>query len=412
MSSDTTPWIKKFEEAIEESKLIPLWGAPPPFPWKEFTQALSNALSLPKLQVQVEKTEWKKAENFLVGLGQKPHVSCIDLAPLSNSAFVAISSEDLDKLSTACLTKTQDQRGFSHPDFQEGFFHFLLLEALNVADKLKCFSDLSARLGKPASLHKDEGGFCYDVRINLGQEIVRLRLICPSAFHQAFRAHFSINKLTLTEIPFARELFLPVHIEIGSSSLDLKKWKSVNIGDLVILDRCSFDPILHKGSVTLALGKTPLFRGKLKEGNLKILDYAFYYEESMSPSDDENEFREVPGEEESETPEGPMDKSTDLPPDEISEEGEHLWSPKENQDTSMEKLLSAQEVPLTLTVEIGRLTLSLEKLMQMKPGNLLELGLNPDQGVHLTLQGKRVARGELVKIGDLLGVRILELPES
>ncbi len=407
MSVESTPWIKKIEEAIEGANLIPLWGSPPAFPWKEFSSALSEALDLTDLKIKIEKTEWKKAENFLVGLGQKPHLSSLELAPLSETAFIGISSEDLEKLTAACLTKAQDQRGFSHPDFQDGFFHFLLLEALNASDQLKCFSDLTAKLGKPASLHNEEGGYCYDIRINLNDQLVRMRLICPSAFHQAFRSHFSLHKPDLTKSPLAHELILPIHMEIGSTSLDLKKWKGVSIGDLVILDRCSFDPLLHKGSVTLALGKTPLFRGRLKEGHLKILDYAFYYEESMSPSDDEKEeFEQLPEEENN----APTEKSEE-PELEPEAEENHLWEPKENQDDSIEKLLSAQMIPLTLTVEIGRLTLSLEKLMQMKPGNLLELGQSADQGVHLTLQGKRVARGELVKIGDLIGVRILELPE-
>jgi flagellar motor switch protein FliN/FliY len=393
MTAEVKPWIRRVEEAIEEAKLIPLWGAVPAFPWDEFTHALSKALALPKLALKLEKAEWKKAESFLIGLGQKPHVSSLELTPLSDVAFIAISSEDLEKLTAACLTKAQEGRGFSHPDFQEGFFHFMLLEALSVSDQLKCFGDLSAKLGKPFSLHNEEGGFCYDIRIDLSGGPVRIRLICPSMFHQAFRAHFSIHKPSLTSSPLARGVQLPIHMEIGSSSLAWEKWQSVDIGDLVILDRCSFDPDLKKGSVTLALGKTPLFRCRLKEGNLKILDYALYNEENMS---DDKEFEEeVPGEGEEGSPEEAIEEP-------VVEEVEE--APAE--------MLPLQEVPLTLTVEIGRLSLSLEKLMQMKPGNLLELGTPVDQDVHLTLQGKRVARGELVKIGDLLGVRVLELPDA
>ncbi|MBI2742967.1 MAG: type III secretion system cytoplasmic ring protein SctQ [Chlamydiales bacterium] len=398
MRSETTLWIKRIEEAIEEAKLIPLWGAPPVFPWKEFTRALSETLSLPELRVRVVKSEWKKTEGFLVGLGENPHISSIELSPISEVAFIAISSEDLDKFTSACLTKTQDSRSFSHPDFQEGFFHFLLLEGLNVADQLKCFSDLSAKLGKPSSLHKELGGFCYDIRLELTDEIsASIRLICPSGFHGSFRSHFSKNRPSLLESPLLEETILPLHMEIGSTSLEWEKWKKISPGDLLILDRCSFDPREHKGSVTLTLGKTPLFQGRIKEGGLKLLDYAFYQEESMSPSEEDKKFEEEAAKEEGAT-----------------EEESHLWASEEekiSKESSIEKMISAEEVPLTLTVEIGRLTMSLDKLMQMKPGNLLEMGLNPDQSVHVTLQGKRVARGELVKIGDILGVRILELPQ-
>lgn len=398
MRTEITPWLKKVEEAIEESKLIPLWGAPPAFPWEKFTTLLQEALSLPELTARAEKTEWKKAESFLVGLGEKPYITSLELSPLSEACFLAISSEDVEKFTSACLTETHEGKGFSHPDFQEGFFHFLLLQGLQVADESHCFLDLSPKLGKPTSLHSELGGFCHDVRIDLSpKKTVRVRIICPSAFHGAFRAHFLKNKPSLLDSPLAQEMMLPLRIEAGSCSLNSEKWKNIEAGDLLILDRCSFDPVHHKGSVTLSLGHTPLFQARLKEGNLKLLDFAFYNEENMSFSDKEKEFgeEEVPAEDA-----GPS----------MDEAETHLWAGEEVEKSEDSSLRSAEDVPLTLTVEIGKLTMSLEKLMQMQPGNLLELGMNPDQTVHLTLEGKRVARGELVKIGDLLGVRILELP--
>ena len=51
----------------------------------------------------------------------------------------------------------------------------------------------------------------------------------------------------------------------------------------------------------------------------------------------------------------------------------------------------------------------LEKVTQLKPGNVLELGLSPEPVIHLTIGGKRVAKGELVRIGEAFGVKILTL---
>lgn len=383
-------WIKQVEEAVDEAKIFPLWGAPPAFPWKEFTRKLAEALHLQKLSIEIEKTEWKKADEFLAGLGASPHVTSLEFAPLTEPAFFVISAEDTNKLTSLCLMKS-DTKGFSTPEFQEGFLHFLFLQALDVLDSLKSFSDLTAKLGKTSSLPKKEGGFCYDLKLTIGREALRARLIAPLAFHQAFRAHFSQHKPSLQESPLAKEPLLTLKLEIGSCDLELKKWKEIELGDLLILDRCTFNPQEQKGNATLVLGKTPLFHGRFKEGNFKLLDYAFIYEESMSPSDEnEEEIKETEGE----------------PP---VEEGEHLWSSKEAGQAEIEPLLSAEKVPLPLIVEIGRLNLSVEKLLQMKPGNLLELGITPEQGVNLTVHGRRIAKGELVKIGELLGVRILEI---
>jgi flagellar motor switch protein FliN/FliY len=55
--------------------------------------------------------------------------------------------------------------------------------------------------------------------------------------------------------------------------------------------------------------------------------------------------------------------------------------------------------------------MNLEKLLQLQPGNVLDLNVRPEQGVSVTLNGKRVARAELVKLGDVLGIKILHLGE-
>ena len=79
--------------------------------------------------------------------------------------------------------------------------------------------------------------------------------------------------------------------------------------------------------------------------------------------------------------------------------------------TEEEKLsaISPEEIPLSITVEVGRLKMSLQTLMDLKPGNLIELDVLPESGIDLVVNGSRVAKGELLQVGDNLGIRILEL---
>lgn len=64
------------------------------------------------------------------------------------------------------------------------------------------------------------------------------------------------------------------------------------------------------------------------------------------------------------------------------------------------------DVPVTLSVELGRLNLTLARLTDLKPGDVLELGRHPRAPVELTSGGRVVARGELVQIDTELGVRV------
>ncbi len=64
------------------------------------------------------------------------------------------------------------------------------------------------------------------------------------------------------------------------------------------------------------------------------------------------------------------------------------------------------DVPVTLTVELGRINLTVTQLADMKPGDVVELGRHSRAPVELTSNGRLVARGELVLIDTDLGVRV------
>ena len=67
---------------------------------------------------------------------------------------------------------------------------------------------------------------------------------------------------------------------------------------------------------------------------------------------------------------------------------------------------SPLDVPVTLTVELGRVNLTLNRLADLKPGDVIELGRHSREPVELTSNGRLVARGELVLIDTELGVRV------
>ncbi|NGX38512.1 MAG: hypothetical protein K1000chlam2_01686 [Chlamydiae bacterium] len=183
---------------------------------------------------------------------------------------------------------------------------------------------------------------------------------------------------------------LSLHLEVGSTTLTAAEWQQVDVGDFILLERCTYDTLQKRGTAILALAHTPLFDVRIKEGEAKILEYALIQEET--PMTEEN------------TPE------EELPPTEMEEKGETeeenpLWATKNGE----EKLIPSGKVPSTWTAEVGRLQMPLEKVTQLKPGNVPQLGLSPEPIVHLTIGGKRVAKGELVQIGEALGVKILTL---
>lgn len=66
-------------------------------------------------------------------------------------------------------------------------------------------------------------------------------------------------------------------------------------------------------------------------------------------------------------------------------------------------------VQVELAVHIGTAAMTLEKLLQLRAGEVLVMQETLDAPVTLLLNGHPVAKGELMAVDDQLGVRILEL---
>ena len=67
------------------------------------------------------------------------------------------------------------------------------------------------------------------------------------------------------------------------------------------------------------------------------------------------------------------------------------------------------DLPVTLVVELGRLSLPLARLADLKAGDVVELGRDALHPVDLTSGGTLVARGELVQIDAELGVKLTRI---
>jgi type III secretion system YscQ/HrcQ family protein len=67
------------------------------------------------------------------------------------------------------------------------------------------------------------------------------------------------------------------------------------------------------------------------------------------------------------------------------------------------------DLPVTIVVELGRVNLTLHRLSELQPGDVIELGRDAVEPVELTSGGRLIARAELVQVDDALGVRIIQL---
>ena len=66
------------------------------------------------------------------------------------------------------------------------------------------------------------------------------------------------------------------------------------------------------------------------------------------------------------------------------------------------------DINLELRVKIGDLTMKLRDVLDLYPGSILEIDKNADAPLDLTVGEKKLAKGEVVTVGESLGLRILK----
>lgn len=67
------------------------------------------------------------------------------------------------------------------------------------------------------------------------------------------------------------------------------------------------------------------------------------------------------------------------------------------------------DVPVSVTVELGSRTIPISDILTLGPGSVIELGKAAGESLDILVNGKLVARGEAVVVGEKYGVRVTEV---
>ena len=83
-------------------------------------------------------------------------------------------------------------------------------------------------------------------------------------------------------------------------------------------------------------------------------------------------------------------------------------------DVTFADLEPVLDVPVELTVEIGRTTMTIGETLTIGPGSIIGLKRMTGEPVDLLVNGKRIARGEVIAIDEEFGFRVTEVetPEA
>jgi len=84
-------------------------------------------------------------------------------------------------------------------------------------------------------------------------------------------------------------------------------------------------------------------------------------------------------------------------------------NPNLTSEASARRLELLLDVPLDVSVELGRSRLTIQELLGLGPGSVVELDKLAGEPLDIMVNGRLVARGEAVVVSDKFGVRITDI---
>lgn len=82
---------------------------------------------------------------------------------------------------------------------------------------------------------------------------------------------------------------------------------------------------------------------------------------------------------------------------------------KKNTQSAVQSLDFILDIPLKVTVELGRAKMSVREILQLGQGSVVELSKFAGEPLEVLVNDKLVARGEVVVVNEKFGIRLTDI---
>lgn len=423
-------WLKTISRDLYALDATPLLGNPPAFPWGKFSQELAKVLGLEGLSITPGELKWREKDDIMAGISAPCLSTQIAATGMEGTLSLWISRQDVALLMGKTLHLSELVTDVQEEDLNAAFHRFLGVEALFVLSQVDYDKRLSFKI-TTSHEERPQAALCQDVKIAVGNTNILCRLVMTKEFQKSWSTYYKQQPQQAVEKAKLEQVLTQIHLEAGRVNMMLSELMQIHNGDIVLLDHVFYIPDSEKSRLLLTMNSRALFRARLKAGSLKILEIPSHNEvyESMvenvtppSPPNFEPIGQNLPTDAEDNPFEDEDEEEEDF--ELVESQGANIPSlqtdkpkaptPQTTQAASQAPNqplapLTANDIPVQLVVEVGALNISVQKLLELAPGNMLDLDVTPENGVNLVVNNRIIGKGELVKIGETVGVRILQI---
>ena len=88
---------------------------------------------------------------------------------------------------------------------------------------------------------------------------------------------------------------------------------------------------------------------------------------------------------------------------------EKLEDESDDSSTGNEKLDAILDIPVTISMEVGRSNITIRNLLQLNQGSVIELDRVAGEALDVLVNGTLIAHGEVVVVNDKFGIRLTDV---
>jgi len=67
------------------------------------------------------------------------------------------------------------------------------------------------------------------------------------------------------------------------------------------------------------------------------------------------------------------------------------------------------DIPITMSLEVGRTSISIKELLKLNQGSIVELARDAGEPLDVLVNGTLIARGEVVVVNEKFGIRLTDV---
>lgn len=431
------PELPEIEAKLHEN---PILGFTRDFPWDELTEKIRQIFNFDTVSIECDQPQWTDIEGFKEIQDLPLNAYGFEISGYKGNITCLFDKNKL--ISLLIHTFEQDISGLGQidEDFQQALKTSFLLEICHTLENLGWVDQLCPILLGPVETPEPPQVVCR-ITAHLNEVHFPLVLLLSRNFVASWRQKhnspcYNTNTESLKDITP-----LWCSLELAHIPFTYNELQAIDLGDIISIPSCQWDLKNKEGIVTISCANTSIAKATVSRTETKIQEI-LTYQEASTPMEPINETTAKAMEEDKKDPPAtldndltPQEKLPEEPEDKDNENPENLAPHDDsNEETSEQEQVTpgeySKEEPLqvkkpqpehedivqnisdinvNLVVELGRFKKPVKEILTMTPGDILKLGFKPEHTVDLMVNNQCIGRGEMLKIGETIGIRILEI---